>query len=38
VSENRMPHGRHAPGICIYVLPLSAFLMPHSSLTSPSTS
>jgi hypothetical protein len=38
VSENRTPHGRHAPGICIYVLTISTFLTPHSSLTSPSTS
>jgi hypothetical protein len=36
--ENRTPHGRHAPGIFIYVLTLPALLMPHSSLTLPSVS
>jgi hypothetical protein len=38
VSENRTPHWRHAPGICIYVLTLSTFLTPHSSFTPPNTS
>jgi hypothetical protein len=38
VSEDRMPHGRHAPGICIYVSTIPAFLMPHSSFASPDTS
>jgi hypothetical protein len=38
VSKNRTPHGRHAPGIHIYVLTISTFLMPHSPLTSSSTS
>jgi hypothetical protein len=38
VSENRTPHGRHAPGICIYVLTIPTLLTPHSSFTSPSTS
>jgi hypothetical protein len=33
-----MPHGRHAPGIRIYVLTIPALLMPNSPLTSPSTS
>jgi Chromo (CHRromatin Organisation MOdifier) domain len=38
VFENRTPHGRHAPGICIYVSTILTFLTPHSSFTSPSTS
>jgi hypothetical protein len=38
VSENRAPHGRHAPGICIYVSTISTLSTPHSSHTSSSTS
>jgi hypothetical protein len=38
VSENKTPHERHAPGICIYVSTISTLLTPHSSLTPPSTS
>jgi hypothetical protein len=38
VSENRTPHGRHAPGIRIYVSTIPTFLTPHSSLASPDTS